>query len=357
MSANHDYIMTIVDSLSKYARFIPCKKSTTGEQAFPMIFEHWIQVYGRPIEIHSDNDIRFQGPEGWWQGCLKALKIKVTFSTPRRPQANGLCEQTDKKFIQTMRSLMAQQKSPNWLNMIPYCTVVMNNQYLPSTGYTPSDLFFGRPSWQADVTPSPDVNPSASEWLSEQLSMQEIAKKRIQQNRERHLKHANKGRSLAHYQERQYVLVHTGRFPQWPITKLGSQWFGPYRITKEKSQSVEVKASPNLGGVIDVAFIYLKYSPGSFDPTLSDSEDEEMEDEKIEDVEDQMDTEEPKIMPKRSNQPKQDKNDPNETIATRTRKRQKTQGTEVAEGYISPGSYLVESILEHQYHHCWHCAR
>jgi len=169
--------MTIVDSLSRFARFIPCKKSTTGEKAFQLIWQEWIQVYGRPVEIHSDNDVRFQGERGWYQGCMRALKIKITFSTPRRPQANGLCEQTNRKFIQTMRILMAQQKSRNWLKLIPYCTFVMNNQYTPSTGFTPSDLFFGRPSWQPDVISDSDVNPSAEEWLSEQMSMQEHRKK------------------------------------------------------------------------------------------------------------------------------------------------------------------------------------
>ena len=263
MYDNYDYVMTICDSLSRFARFIPCRKTATGEKVFQMIWENWIQVYGRPVEIHSDNDIRFQGEHGWWQGCLKALKIKVTFSTPRRPQANGLCEVMNKKFIQTMRILMAQQKSRNWLRLVPYCTFVLNNQYQPSTGSSPSDIFFGRPSWQADAVPNPELAPACEEWLTAQLSMQEDAKKRIQHIREQRLKRANKGRSLAHYQEGQYVLIHKRRFPQWPLTKLGSQWFGPYRITHVKSQSVEVRASPSLGGVVDVAFTFLKHWPES----------------------------------------------------------------------------------------------
>jgi len=37
-----------------------------------------------------------------------------------------------------------------------------------------------------------------------------------------------------------------------------------------------------------------------------------------------------------------------ESIATRTRKRLRE---EEAEGYVPPGSYLVEDILKHRYHH------
>ena len=107
----YDYVMAIMDSLSKFPRFIPCKKTSTGEKAFELIWENYIQIYGRPSEIHSDNDVRFQGEQGWWQGCLRALKIQVTFSTPRRPEANGFCEQLNRKFIQTLRILMAQQQS------------------------------------------------------------------------------------------------------------------------------------------------------------------------------------------------------------------------------------------------------
>ena len=61
-----DYVFTIVDGLSRFAQFIPCKKTITGEQAIKILYKEWIQKYGRPKEIFSENDIRFVSPEGFW---------------------------------------------------------------------------------------------------------------------------------------------------------------------------------------------------------------------------------------------------------------------------------------------------
>jgi hypothetical protein len=46
--AGHDYIMTIVDGLSRFAQFIPCKKKLDSEAAYQLLWVHWIQKYGKP---------------------------------------------------------------------------------------------------------------------------------------------------------------------------------------------------------------------------------------------------------------------------------------------------------------------
>ena len=136
-----DYVLTVVDGLSRFVRFFPCKKSITGEKAFKLIFEGWIQVYGTPREIISDNDVRFTSDQGWWRTSLDAIGVKVNFTQPRHPQSNGLCERTNRKFVQTLRTMMLQQASRDWLRLIPYVTWVLNNQINPQTNYTPHELF------------------------------------------------------------------------------------------------------------------------------------------------------------------------------------------------------------------------
>ena len=59
---NLDYVMTVVDGLSRFCRFIPCKKTINAEKALRLFFENWVQVYGRPSEVVSDNDVRFSPP-------------------------------------------------------------------------------------------------------------------------------------------------------------------------------------------------------------------------------------------------------------------------------------------------------
>ena len=103
---NLDYILTIVDGLSRFTQFVPTKKKIDGEGVLKLLFQNWIQPFGKPKEVYSDNDIRFFSPKGWWQSILKAINVKVNFATPRHPESNGLCERINCSFIQNMRILM-----------------------------------------------------------------------------------------------------------------------------------------------------------------------------------------------------------------------------------------------------------
>ena len=105
---NFDYLFVMVDGLSRFTRIFPCRKKIDGEHVLKMVFENWIQVYGRMKEVYSDNDIRFVSESGWWQSVFRAMNIKVSFATPRRPQANSICERANRSILQNMRCLMTQ---------------------------------------------------------------------------------------------------------------------------------------------------------------------------------------------------------------------------------------------------------
>ena len=55
-----------------------------------------------------------------------------------------------------------------------------------------------------------------------------------------------------------YVLVHKNRWPQRKISKLESQWLGPYRVHEVHHNSLKVFASPTLGGLVDVSLSQVK---------------------------------------------------------------------------------------------------
>jgi len=290
-----DYIMTIMCGLSRFAQFVPCRKTITGEGALQLIFGQWIQKFGRPREIHSDNDVRFVSHKGWWQSVLKSMKVNVSFAAPRRPEGNGMCERMNRSFVQTMRVLRATQKDRDWLKLVPYATWVLNSQQQGSTGMAPSELFFGRPTWIPECVPEPDGHPTVSTWIETQKDMETQARERLQKMRQKSLARANKGRKEASYKVGEYALVHKHRFPQWPTSKLGSQWFGPYRIIGVHGHSVVMRASPKLGGEIKVSHQFLKRFPEQVWEDESDEEEDvptAMEDEKEEEVRMQEDPEE-----------------------------------------------------------------
>ena len=250
---NFDYVLTIVDALTRFTMFLPCQKNITGEGVLKLILERWITPYGKPCAIHSDNDVRFKSQKGFYQTAFKALGIETHFALPRHPGSNGLCENENKAFIQNMRALSLTMKTMNWPQLVPYCNWLMNSQFSPSTQMTPHELFLGRPSWRLELVPEPILNPDTHGWLMDQLLIQEKVAKRLQRLREISMKRANKGRSPNTFEINDYVLVHKKRWPQHNYPKLSSPWIGPFKVTKVKFNSLQVMASPSLGGLIEVA--------------------------------------------------------------------------------------------------------
>lgn len=135
---------------------------------------------------------------------------------------------------------------------------ILNSQISNSTGFSPSELFLGRPSWKFTKVPEPNSNPKVETWLEEQLLLQECAAKRLAKNREVSLKRANRGRTRTSYSKGDYVLVHKSRWPQKKIPKLESPWLGPYRVQEVHHNSLVVMASPSLGGLLKVNLSMVK---------------------------------------------------------------------------------------------------
>ena len=96
-----NYVLTIVDSLTKFVKFIPCSKSISGEETLKTILLEWILHYDKPSTIMSNNDVRFSQSQGFYQKVFHSIGIDVKFSVPRHPQSNGLCERNNRSFFKT----------------------------------------------------------------------------------------------------------------------------------------------------------------------------------------------------------------------------------------------------------------
>ena len=97
------------------------------------------KVYGLPKIIHSDQDIRFTSPTGWYRSVMRAMGTEVQFGTPYLRTRNPLCERRIGCFKTVMRILMLNEKSRNWLKLVPYAIYLMNNQVSSRTGVMASN--------------------------------------------------------------------------------------------------------------------------------------------------------------------------------------------------------------------------
>ena len=205
-----DYCLMIVDSLSSFCQFVPCKKKIGGEQVLSLVHQHWIKHYGAMVRLHSDRDIRFTSETGSWRNTFKAME--VTFGQPYSPQSNGFCERKNGEYIEEIRLLMHNEKFKNWPRLTDYATFVMNNRERGKTGYSRSDIFFGRRTWRLEMPFAHAGNQDVESWIQEQNRLAQTVQDQWRRKRMTRHKYLNRRRAAAKYLVGDYVLVHQNRF-------------------------------------------------------------------------------------------------------------------------------------------------
>ena len=98
--------------------------------------------------MHSDEDVRIRSDTGWYKRVLNALNVEVTTGVPYTHTSNPLCERQNRVVEQNLRILMKQERTKDWVRLVPWAVLSMNSQRSSSTGFTPHELFHGgRPAW------------------------------------------------------------------------------------------------------------------------------------------------------------------------------------------------------------------
>ena len=97
--------------------------------------EQWFEHYGAPKEVHCDESYRIQSETRWYRGLLDALKVLVTGDVPYSHTSNPLCDRQDRVVEQNLRILMKQDRTKDWVHLLPWAVLTMNSQESSSTGY------------------------------------------------------------------------------------------------------------------------------------------------------------------------------------------------------------------------------
>ena len=141
---------------------------------------------------------------------------------------------------------------------MPVAVYIMNNQISSRTGYSPTELFLGRPGFFYQFPTAHDCNTKVKCWLEDQRAVAEKAQELLTKVRNREHRRQNRGKLNAEYREGDLVLVRHSRFPRWPRNDLDLFYFGPYLVTEVWLSAVKVKANPSMGGFMEVGYNQLK---------------------------------------------------------------------------------------------------
>ena len=138
-ASGYKYILTVMDVATRYPEAIPLKSIDTVSVA-----EALVSIFcrmGCPEEILSDMGSQFVSE---LMGQVhRLLSIKAVTTSPYHPQSNGMIE----RFNGTLKCMLrkvVQDQPREWDRYIP--SVLFAYRELPnaSTGFSPSELLFGR---------------------------------------------------------------------------------------------------------------------------------------------------------------------------------------------------------------------
>ena len=132
---------------------------------------------------------------------------------PYSHTSNPLCERQIRVLKENVRIWCKTERTRDRVRLLPVISLMMNSQESSATGYSPHELFLGRPAWFLHAPYPQDTHSSVGEWVQEQQAKVDKAKAMLQRVRERQWNKKNKHRVPATYQEGDWVLVHHSQLP------------------------------------------------------------------------------------------------------------------------------------------------
>ena len=151
----YDYILVIVDQLTKIVNYEPVKLTIDALGLVKVIINVMVQHYGQFDSFVSDQGSVFNSK--FWSSLSYFLGIKQRLSTMFHPQTDGQIEKQNSNMKFYLRAFV-NYKQNDWTRLLPMAEFAYNNMKNTSTGYTPFELnchFHTRISYKKDVDPHP----------------------------------------------------------------------------------------------------------------------------------------------------------------------------------------------------------
>jgi len=83
----NDFIMVVVDKLSKAAHFIPMQSTYKTIQIVDILMREIFRLNGIPKVVISDRDVKFTF--SFWKALLTGLGTQIQFSIAYHPKMDG----------------------------------------------------------------------------------------------------------------------------------------------------------------------------------------------------------------------------------------------------------------------------
>ena len=104
----YEQILVMTDHFTRFAQAVPCKSGCARTTA-KVSFDQFINHYGLPLRIHSDQGRNFESRI--IKELCKHLGIQKCRTTSYNPMGNGQCERLNRTLLSMLGTLEPEKKS------------------------------------------------------------------------------------------------------------------------------------------------------------------------------------------------------------------------------------------------------
>lgn len=237
-----DYILVIVDKLSKRAYYEACRSTITAKQAAQIVFRRVVREQGLPSVIVSDRDSRFTS--NVWRELWSACGTKLALSTAYHQQTDGQSERQVRTLEESLRSYV-NSRGTDWDERLPHVEFAHNTAVHASTGFAPLQLHSGviaRVPFSLGHARQQNKPHSAYQLVAQMETdiVHAQAELKLAQARQK-LAYDRRHRDVVYVPGDHVMLSTTDRLPTIAGKKVFlPKWDGPYKVLEVASDGLNV---------------------------------------------------------------------------------------------------------------------
>ena len=231
-SAGHEYIMTCIDSRTRFLIAVPLRNKTASLVA-QALMERVICHFGAPDTIVSDMGSEFVSAV--WKALMDTWSIHHLTTARYSPSSNGLCERANATIAKIIRTLVASNQK-QWSSLLFYAVIAYNSSYHRQIGDSPFYLLHLRdPIIPGHIFSDPDqILINEDEHKRDMLQTQRLAYERVQAQLDKDWLKYEQNRTpfkAPKLMEGMRVFIYWPPKPGIP-SKFQRKYRGPMRITR-----------------------------------------------------------------------------------------------------------------------------
>ncbi|KAL5574856.1 hypothetical protein UlMin_016555 [Ulmus minor] len=161
------YMLAVTDYFTKWIE-AEAFHQVRDREVKNFIWKNVICRFGVPKEIVTDNGSQFISHE--FQDFCREWGIKLNYSTPRYPQANGQAESSNKTIINTLKRRLWKANGA-WADELPGVLWSYRTTAQTPTGETPFALAYGS---EAVIPVETGIQSLRYQWLDEDTNWQQL---------------------------------------------------------------------------------------------------------------------------------------------------------------------------------------